>query len=143
MEDLCLHLSLEQNVVFKVNIPYSELKTELGEAMIGLNAMWNEHFGIGVVECMAAGLVTIAHNSGGPKADIINQCDGSRNGFLATDDEDFAHAMATAINMSGNQREGVVLAARSSVNQFSVQEFNQQFLRAVDPLFRQSYLKKN
>jgi hypothetical protein len=33
--------------------------------------MWNEHFGIGVVELMAAGVVTIAHNSGGPKMDIV------------------------------------------------------------------------
>ena len=33
--------------------------------------MWNEHFGIGVVEMMAAGMVTVAHDSGGPKADII------------------------------------------------------------------------
>jgi alpha-1,2-mannosyltransferase len=33
--------------------------------------MWNEHFGISVVEMMAAGLVVIAHNSGGPKMDII------------------------------------------------------------------------
>ena len=33
--------------------------------------MWNEHFGIGIVEMMAAGLLVIAHNSGGPKTDII------------------------------------------------------------------------
>jgi hypothetical protein len=26
--------------------------------------MWNEHFGISIVEMMAAGLLTIAHNSG-------------------------------------------------------------------------------
>lgn len=37
----------------------------------GLHTMWNEHFGISVVELMAAGLVVVAHNSGGPKLDII------------------------------------------------------------------------
>lgn len=47
MEDLCKHLSLENNVVFKLNVPYSELLKELTEATIGLHAMWNEHFGIG------------------------------------------------------------------------------------------------
>lgn len=26
--------------------------------------MWNEHFGIGVVEMMAAGLAVVAHDSG-------------------------------------------------------------------------------
>jgi alpha-1,2-mannosyltransferase len=33
--------------------------------------MWNEHFGIGVVEMLAAGLVTVAHDSAGPKMDIV------------------------------------------------------------------------
>lgn len=32
---------------------------------------WNEHFGIGVVEMQAAGAVTVAHNTAGPKMDII------------------------------------------------------------------------
>lgn len=67
MQDLSKHLALEENVEFKLNIPYSELVSELQKGMIGLHAMWNEHFGISVVECMAAGLITIAHASGGPK----------------------------------------------------------------------------
>lgn len=47
MKDLCRHLSLENNVQFRVNISYDELKKELQEGTIGLHAMWNEHFGIG------------------------------------------------------------------------------------------------
>lgn len=34
------------------------------EALIGLHTMWNEHFGISVVEGMAAGTIMVAHNSG-------------------------------------------------------------------------------
>jgi hypothetical protein len=30
---------------------------------LGIHTMWNEHFGIGIVEMMAAGLITIAHRS--------------------------------------------------------------------------------
>lgn len=30
-----------------------------------------EHFGISVVEMLAAGLIVVAHNSAGPKLDII------------------------------------------------------------------------
>ena len=67
MQDVAKHLSLEQNVEFKLNISYSELVSELQRGMIGLHAMWNEHFGISVVECMAAGLIMIAHDSGGPR----------------------------------------------------------------------------
>jgi alpha-1,2-mannosyltransferase len=47
MMDLCKHLSLENNVEFKINVRHEELKQELSSSMIGLHAMWNEHFGIG------------------------------------------------------------------------------------------------
>lgn len=30
-----------------MNISFEELKKELSSSMIGLHAMWNEHFGIG------------------------------------------------------------------------------------------------
>ena len=43
----------------------------MAESLIGLHTMWNEHFGISVVEMMSNGLITIGHNSGGPKSDII------------------------------------------------------------------------
>ena len=45
--------------------------------------MWNEHFGISIVEMMAAGLVVVAHNSGGPKGDIINVDNDMRTGAHA------------------------------------------------------------
>ncbi len=48
-----------------VNAPYSELLGLLGEAVAGLHTMRDEHFGISVVEYMAAGAIPIAHNSGG------------------------------------------------------------------------------
>ena len=44
--------------------------------------MWNEHFGISVVEYMAAGLVTIAHDSGGPRMDIVVPLNDQPTGML-------------------------------------------------------------
>ena len=44
-----------------MNLGYPELLKELGDGLIGIHTMWNEHFGIGIVEMMAAGLLTIAH----------------------------------------------------------------------------------
>ena len=46
-----------------------------------------EHFGITVVEMLAAGLVTIAHDSAGPKFDIIQ--DSGKNGFLCKNQKEF------------------------------------------------------
>jgi glycosyltransferase involved in cell wall biosynthesis len=48
-----------------VNPPFSLISELLGEAVAGLHTMRDEHFGISVVEYMAAGAVPIAHNSGG------------------------------------------------------------------------------
>lgn len=64
MKDLSRHLSLEDNVEFKVNVSYQELVQCYQTAKIGLHTMWNEHFGIGVVECMAAGLIMVANRYG-------------------------------------------------------------------------------
>lgn len=48
MEDLCKHLSVEDNVQFRVNISFEELKHELSDATIGIHTTWNEQFGIGM-----------------------------------------------------------------------------------------------
>ncbi|KAJ9589442.1 hypothetical protein L9F63_017345 [Diploptera punctata] len=138
MQDLCKHLSLENNVQFKVNISYEELKKELQEGTIGLHAMWNEHFGIGVVECMAAGLIMVAHRSGGPLMDIVMESEGSRNGFLAANEAEYAQAIATILKLSPRTKKMIRDAARASVDRFSVEEFDKDFLRTVDPFFSKS-----
>lgn len=138
MQDLCKHLSLENNVQFKINITYDELKKELQEGTIGLHAMWNEHFGISVVEGMAAGLIMVAHRSGGPLMDIIMESEGSRNGFLAADEAEYAQAIATILKLSPRTKKILRDAARASVDRFSIEEFDKGFLRAVDPFFSQN-----
>ncbi|XP_050546579.1 GDP-Man:Man(3)GlcNAc(2)-PP-Dol alpha-1,2-mannosyltransferase [Daktulosphaira vitifoliae] len=135
MMDLCKHLSLENNVKFKVNVSYEELKQELSEGFIGLHSMWNEHFGIGIVECMAAGLIMVAHRSGGPLMDIIIEEGAGQNGFLATNEVEYAHAIHKAILLTDEQKLSLQKAARGSVNRFSNDQFRDNFLRAVQPLF--------
>lgn len=137
MQDLSKHFALDENVEFKLNIPYTELVSELQKASIGLHAMWNEHFGISVVECMAAGLIMIAHASGGPRADIIETQPGSQTGFLAEEAEEYAKIIAYIICMHPESRKTIRLAARASVSRFSSELFEKEFLRAVEPFFRQ------
>eukprot|EP00904_Undaria_pinnatifida_P014133 jgi/Undpi1/9850/HiC_scaffold_28.g12304.m1 len=92
---LAVELGVEERVEFVVNCSFDELKAWLGRASVGLHTMWNEHFGIGVVEMMAAGMVTIAHRSGGPAADIVVPLpDGRVTGFLAETPEEYAEGMA-------------------------------------------------
>ena len=58
--------------------------------------MWNEHFGIGIVEMMAAGMIVVAHNSGGPKSDIVSP---HQSGFLATTADEYADAIYEAFTL--------------------------------------------
>ncbi|CAI5459473.1 unnamed protein product, partial [Closterium sp. Yama58-4] len=68
---LAVSLGIERRVDFIVNTPFRELQQLLGGATCGIHTMWDEHFGISVVEYMAAGAIPIAHNSAGPKMDIV------------------------------------------------------------------------
>lgn len=47
LRGLCQELGVADRVEFKLNVPFEELKRELGEATVGLHTMWNEHFRIG------------------------------------------------------------------------------------------------
>ncbi|KAJ8282207.1 hypothetical protein COCON_G00047260 [Conger conger] len=134
LRGLCLELGLADRVEFKLNIPFEELKRELTGATIGLHTMWNEHFGIGVVECMAAGAVILAHKSGGPKLDIIIPHDGQPTGFLADDEDSYADAMERILGLTPASRLEIRRNARLSVARFSDQEFEASFLAATEPL---------
>lgn len=46
--------SVQAQVEFVVNAKFSELKEWLQRASVGLHTMWNEHFGICVVEYMVS-----------------------------------------------------------------------------------------
>ncbi|XP_067841973.1 GDP-Man:Man(3)GlcNAc(2)-PP-Dol alpha-1,2-mannosyltransferase [Heptranchias perlo] len=136
LKELCENLGVKENVEFKINISFEELKKYLSEATIGLHTMWNEHFGIGVVECMAAGTVILAHNSGGPKLDIVVPHDGGETGFLADSEESYADAVNTILSLSPEKRLEIRKNARQSVSRFSDQEFETSFISAVELLFK-------
>lgn len=64
-------LELDKFVEFAVDCSYDEIVKYLSTCKFGLNAMWNEHFGIGVVEYVARGCIPIVHASAGPLLDIV------------------------------------------------------------------------
>ena len=64
---------------------------------------------------MAAGLITVAHKSGGPMMDIIMHSKGSqRMGFLAADEFEYADTICQIIRMKPEDREKIRKAARYS-----------------------------
>lgn len=108
----------------------------------------------------------VAHRSGGPQMDIVIEEEGSRNGFLAADENEFAIAIVKILRMSPRDRRTIreaaryvsvtdfllfvnelklidifmfiIFSSRSSVDRFSVREFDKGFLRSVAPFFNQS-----
>lgn len=73
-------LGIKSQVDFHLDASWPEILEWLRKASVGVNGMWNEHFGIGVVEYQAAGLISVVHNSGGPKIDIVIDVDGEPTG---------------------------------------------------------------
>lgn len=121
-------------VEFKLNIPFCDLKVLMANATIGLHTMRDEHFGIGVVELMAAGTITLAHDSGGPKLDIVVPYKGQTTGFLASDAQSYANAIETIFGLSDKQSLEIRESARKSVTRFSETEFEQGFLTVLNSL---------
>ena len=124
------------HVRFATNISFENLKEELGMALATLHTMWNEHFGIGLVECMAAGCVMIGHKSGGPEMDIVTDWKGQRTGFLAASWEHYVSCLLEVFHMTDADRALLVSSAREAVRtKFSVDVFEASFLRATEYLF--------
>jgi alpha-1,2-mannosyltransferase len=95
--------------------------------------MWNEHFGIGVVEMLAAGVAVVAHNSGGPALDIVSH---GRTGMLAETEAEYAEAMESLLLAPGAEvrREAMADAGRASVaGRFSESAFAENFCAAIAP----------
>ncbi|KAI7902045.1 uncharacterized protein BX663DRAFT_511548 [Cokeromyces recurvatus] len=131
-------LGIKDFVRFEVNAPYSVLVSNLGMAKIGLHTMWNEHFGIGVVEYMAAGLIPVAHKSGGPKLDIVTEYEGKRTGFLADSTDTFADCLNEALSLSEEEYVEIASNARMSAShKFSEDAFNSALLTCLRPCLDQ------
>lgn len=125
---LAAELGIAARVQFVLNASLAELHQHLGAAAVGIHTMWNEHFGIGIVELMAAGVVVVAHNSGGPKADIVRH---GETGYLAATADEYAQCLAAALALPRDRRVAMQRAARASVDRFSDAAFGQQFDEAM------------
>jgi alpha-1,2-mannosyltransferase len=81
---LAHELKIKEKVEFICDASWPEILKWLRKSWVGVNGMWNEHFGIGVVEYQAAGLICVVNNSGGPKDDIVVEYDGGPTGACAS-----------------------------------------------------------
>ncbi|KAI6676192.1 hypothetical protein NL676_036988 [Syzygium grande] len=129
-----VELKVERDVEFHKNVMYRDLVKLLAGATAGLHSMIDEHFGISVVEYMAAGVIPIAHKSAGPKMDIVLEEDGHQTGFLAQNVEEYADAILRILRMPESERVNMAAAARKRACRFSEQRFYEDFKAAIRPV---------
>ncbi|KAF8158434.1 mannosyltransferase [Crassisporium funariophilum] len=131
LRKLAKELDLEPHVEFVVNASYSVVLEWLSRASIGLSTMVDEHFGINIVEFMAAGVIPVAHASGGPLKDIIVPFKGERTGYHAATRDEFADALQAVLSLSTEEEMGMRWRARAwAVQQFSEEEFERGWNRS-------------
>ncbi|KAH7928759.1 glycosyltransferase family 4 protein [Leucogyrophana mollusca] len=124
LKRLAKELHIEDHVQFVVNASYPEMLNWLSRASIGLSTMVDEHFGINVVEFMAAGVIPVTHASGGPLNDIVVPFKGEPTGYHATSPSTFADALHTVLTLSPSEERRMRERARTwAVEQFSEEEF--------------------
>ncbi|KAF3896273.1 putative alpha-mannosyltransferase [Trichophyton interdigitale] len=132
---LAHELRIRDNTTFLCDANWPTVIENLRKASIGVNAMWNEHFGIGVVEYQAAGLISVVHNSGGPKRDIVVDLDDEgATGFHATTEVEFAAAFEAALALPESEKLAMRLRARKSAQRFSGEQFEKKWLCEMEKL---------
>ncbi|GKT86928.1 alpha-1,2-mannosyltransferase ALG11 [Colletotrichum tofieldiae] len=125
-------LGIKDSVEFHLDASWPEILDWLRRASVGVNGMWNEHFGIGVVEYQAAGLISVVHDSGGPKLDIVTKVDGEPTGFHATNVKEFAEGYEKALSIK--DALPTRLRARQSAKRFTESEFDQKWIAQMEKL---------
>ncbi|KAK1754611.1 GDP-Man:Man(3)GlcNAc(2)-PP-Dol alpha-1,2-mannosyltransferase [Echria macrotheca] len=125
-------LHIRDRVEFHLDASWPEILEWLRRASVGVNGMWNEHFGIGVVEYQAAGLISVVHDSGGPKLDIVVDVDGEPTGFHATTSTEFAEGFEKALSLSNPLQ--VRQRARKSAMRFTEEEFANRWTSQMEKL---------
>ncbi|KAK3304627.1 glycosyltransferase family 4 protein [Chaetomium strumarium] len=125
-------LHIRDRVEFHLDASWPEILDWLRRASVGVNGMWNEHFGIGVVEYQAAGLVAVVHDSGGPKMDIVVDVEGEPTGFHATTSTEFAQGFEKALSLPNPH--AVRQRARQSAKRFTEEEFARRWTEEMEKL---------
>lgn len=75
-----------------------------------------------------------AHNSAGPKMDIVLPQDGKQTGFLAQNVQEYADAILNIIRMPPSERLEMAAAARKRSSLFSEQRFYEDCKAAIRPI---------
>lgn len=134
LEKMVIDKGLVNNVKMIANASLETIKEEFTIAKIGIHTMKDEHFGISIIEMMAAGLIVIAHNSAGAKEDIIVPEKNLGVGFVVNTEDDYVNQIDSVLknyNRFGEMRRSALRQAES----FSDESFIAKFQQSLGKMF--------
>jgi len=121
-------LKITDRTTFITDAPFSLILQHLQTSSIGVNGMYAEHFGIGNVEGLAAGLIPVVHNSGGVKEDIVVPFEGKEIGYKCETEADYAQAFAKVlVEMDEEETIEMRLRCRESSRRFAGEVFEEKW----------------
>jgi alpha-1,2-mannosyltransferase len=129
-------LKINDATSFICDAPFSRIQEYLGKASVSVNGMYAEHFGIGNVEGLAAGLIPIVHRSGGPYLDIVVPFEGEPIGYHAENEEEYADAFKTVAAMREADRVEMRRRGRQSSKRFTEEMFAEKWVGETEKLIR-------
>ena len=123
-------LGVEDYVKFLPNGKTSEILEEFAQAKIGIHTMKYEHFGITLIEMMAAGLIVVTHNSAGAKDDILifDKETNCNPGFLVETEEDYVDQIEEILIKYNEIKNQISNSSAIRAEKFSDEAFKKQFL---------------
>ena len=77
-----------------------------------------EHFGISIVQMLAAGIIVLAHNSAGPRFDIIKD-----SNYLANSEEEYFSKMARLVELTPKQKVEQATRLRNKMLEYGEEQF--------------------
>jgi glycosyltransferase involved in cell wall biosynthesis len=118
--EMVRNFDLEGYVTIDTNISFKELLSAMGNAKTYFHPMVGEHFGIAVVEAMAAGLVPIVPAVGGPAEFVPSN-------YQFNTIEEAAEKVSSSLQVAEEERVRI----SNSVDRFSVINYIDQFQKVV------------
>ncbi|GJQ12314.1 hypothetical protein GpartN1_g4105.t1 [Galdieria partita] len=121
LQKLADDLKVSSYIRWIINASREQIDYYLSRATIALHTMRDEHFGISLVEFMAAGVIPIAHRSGGVEKDIITHENNT--------EEYVAILEKLLFQLSEEQMHSIQCNMRIRVEEFSDETFAAEFTK--------------
>ena len=136
LEDLIMYsqqLGVQDYVKFLPNGSIEQIMDEFCKAKIGIHTMIDEHFGITLIEMMAAGLILVTQNSAGAKYDILTGSEeGEKPGFLVETDNDYVVQIEELLIRYDEIKSQLINASTKRAEKFSDEAFKAQFISQLN-----------